>query len=124
MKRPFLKIGGLMLSVALLTACHKDDDVNTSNQPEFPTEYSELTVEQNKQKLEDNGITLVNNLTSIKSTTGIQTSIAFSDYMQGSTTPGTLNGRANEGLRLIDLLASYGTGKSTAGNVLNGMRTK
>ena len=126
MKKTFLKFGAFILAGSLLVACKKDDDA-TPNKPEFPTQFSDLTVEQNKENLEDNGIELVNSLNSIKDTDGIQTMIAFSEHLSDSDMPDHLeNGRVKEsqGMRLIHLLSSFGKGNATGRKTLAGLRTK
>lgn len=127
MNKNYLKFTTLILAGALaLTSCKDDDDeVKTTNEPEFPTEYSELTVEQNKSNLEDNGIQLINNITDLKITSGIQASIAFSEHLDGSTLPENLeNGRSgnNPGVNLLRFLASFGKGKSSIDATLSNMR--
>ena len=55
MKKTRLKFAVLLLSGFSFVACDKDDEVKPStNEPEFPTSFSKLTVEQNKAKLESN----------------------------------------------------------------------
>jgi len=125
MTKTLFKINAIIMIGAIMAACHKDE-VNTTNQPEFPTEYSELSVEQNKKNLEDNGIELADNITTLKNTSGVQASIAFSEYLDGSERPESIGGRiaaSNNGIRLIELLGSFGKGNSSVENVLAGMRT-
>jgi len=111
----------MLLSLSLLAACHNDD--NNSNKPEFPTKFSNLSVEENKQNLEDNGITLVNDLTTLKNSTGIQTSVAFNAHLDGSTGLDNLGARATTNVRLIQILSSFGKGKTSASNALKELGT-
>lgn len=127
MNKNYLKFTTLILAGALaVTSCKDDDDdVKTTNEPEFPTEYSELTVEQNKGNLEDNGVELINNVTDLKNSSGIQTSIAFSQHLDGSTLPENLEGgrvAGNPGVNLLRVLASFGKGKSSIASTLSNMR--
>ncbi|HEY5746523.1 MAG TPA: hypothetical protein VIU12_10630 [Chryseolinea sp.] len=124
MNKTFLKFGTLIVAASVFVGCSKDDDEVKTTEPEFPTEYSELTVEQNKSKLEDNGVSLVNAVTTLKNASGIQTSIAFSKYLDGSTLPDNIGGRVgdNGGVRLLQLLASFGNGQSSPAKTLAGLR--
>jgi len=128
MNKTLRKFSVLILSGVLLAACGDDDDSkpNTNIEPEFPTEYSDKTVEQNKAELQDNGIDLVNKITTLKSSSGIQTSIAFSEYLDGATLPENIGGRTatTPGLNLLQVLSSLGKGETTPGKVLDGMRAK
>ena len=130
MNKNLRKFSALILSAFLVAACGDDDkavDPAANLEPEFPTEFSEKSVEENKSQLEDNGIALVNQLTDLKGSTGIQTSIAFSAHLEGSDKPDNLSGGradANSGLKLIDLLAALGQGKASPADVASGMRTK
>jgi hypothetical protein len=130
MNKNLRKFSVLILSGFLWAACGDDDKATDPTpaviEPEFPTEFSEKTVEQNKSALEDNGVALVNNLTDLKSSTGIQASIAFSSHLEGSNVPDNLDGGRVSNSRAIDLLrllASLGQGKSSPTKVISGMRT-
>jgi hypothetical protein len=128
MNKNLRKFSVLILS-GLLLACGSDDDATEPTkpiEPEFPTEYSEKSVEENKGQLEDNGIALVNKVTTLKSSSGIQTSIAFSNHLDGSTLPDNLSdGRASSSktLGFMQLLASFGRGNSSFGKLASGART-
>ncbi|HEY9048351.1 MAG TPA: hypothetical protein VIN08_20730 [Ohtaekwangia sp.] len=128
MIKNYLKFSALILSGILAVSCGKDDEeTNNTNEPEFPTEYSDLTVEQNKANLEDNGISLVKSVTSLKNTSGIQTSIAFSKHLDGSTLPDNLsNGRVSntQGVNLLTILASLGNDKTSVADALSNMRVE
>lgn len=117
----------LLLSVVLITSCSEDDDNALKSRAEFPAEFSELTVEQNKEKLEDNGIDLVNNMTQLKSTGGVKTSASFNHFLSMATLPETQSGRtasSTQPVALIRLLAKFGAGKASASDVLSGARVK
>lgn len=123
------KFSVLILSGFLLAACGDDDKATeptpTEIEPEFPTDFSDKSVEENKSQLEDNGIALVNSLTDLKSSTGIQTSIAFSKHLEGSEVPNLDGGRVanSRAISLLQLLASLGQGKASPAKVISGMRT-
>lgn len=108
----------------MFVGCNKDDDEVKTTEPEFPTEFSELTVAQNKTKLEDNGVSLVNNIKTLKNASGIQTTIAFTQHLEGSTMPDNIGGRVgnNSGVKLLQLLSSFGQGKTTATKTIKGLR--
>jgi len=125
MNKTWFKFGALILAGSVVVGCSKDDNEVKTTEPEFPTDYSELTVEQNKTNLEDNGVSLVNSVTTLKNASGIQASIAFSKHLDGSTLPDNISGGRvgdNGGVRLLQLLASFGEGKSTPAKTLSGMR--
>jgi hypothetical protein len=125
MNKTFLKFGTLIVAASVFVGCSKNDDEVKTTEPEFPTKYSELTVEQNKSNLEDNGVSLVNSMTTLKNASGIQTSIAFSKHLDGSTLPDNISGGRvgdNGGVRLLQMLASFGEGKSTPAKTLSGLR--
>jgi hypothetical protein len=128
MNKTNLRFSAMILAGALLvSSCGNDDDVKPtpSNEPEFPTEFSTKTVEQNKESLEDNGIALINSVNSLKSASGIKTSIAFGSHLDGAGLPASLGGRlnANQGIRIISLLSSFGSGSTSASKTLSGMRS-
>lgn len=125
MNKTLLKFGTLIVAASVFVGCSKDDDAVKTTEPEFPTTYSQLTVEQNKTNLEDNGVGLVNAVTTLKNASGIQTSIAFSKYIDGSTLPDNIDGGRvgdNGGVRLLQLLASFGNGQSSPAKTLSGLR--
>jgi len=127
MNKTLRKFSVLILSGVILAACGDDDDAKTNNniEPEFPTEFSDKTVEQNKAELQDNGIDLVNKITTLKSSSGIQTSIAFSEHINGATLPENIGGRtATPGINLLQILSSLGKGEATPRKVIDGMRVK
>jgi hypothetical protein len=125
MNETFLKFGALVIAASVFVGCSKDDDEIKTTEPEFPTEYSELTVQQNKTNLEDNGVSLINEMSALKESSGIQTSVAFSQHLDGSTIPDNLDGGRvvnSGGVRLLQALASFGKGKTTPAKTLSGMR--
>jgi hypothetical protein len=81
MNKTFLKVGAFLFAGSMFVACSDDEEVKTT-EPEFPTEYSELTVAQNKTKLEDNGVALIGDIRTFKNSSGIQTSIAFTNHLK------------------------------------------
>jgi hypothetical protein len=126
MNKNYFKFSALLLAGSLIVSCSKDDEqVAPTNEPEFPTEFSELTVEQNKEKLEDNGIQLVDKVTNLKNTGGIQASIAFSKHVDGSKGLDNLEGgrqASNHGTGVARLLAAFGEGKSSTSQTLAALR--
>lgn len=123
MKKTFLKFGAFIVAGSMFVGCNKDEDVKAI-EPEFPTEYSELTVAQNKTKLEDNGVSLMNNITTFKNSSGIQTSIAFTQHLEGATVPENIGGRVsnNSGIKLLQTLSSFGKGKTSPSKTIKGLR--
>jgi hypothetical protein len=124
MKKTFLKFGAFIVAGSMFVGCNKDEDEVKTIEPEFPTEYSELTVAQNKTKLEDNGVSLISEITTFKNSSGVQTSIAFTQHMEGSTVPENIGGRVstNSGVKLLKLLSSFGQGKTSPSKTLKGLR--
>lgn len=64
----------------VFSSCKKDDEADV-NPIATPENFSELSVEENKKNLEDNGITMVNELTDLKNTSAIQTTISLSYFL-------------------------------------------
>jgi hypothetical protein len=124
MKKTFLKFGAFIVAGSMFVGCNKDDEEIKTIEPEFPTEYSELTVAQNKTKLEDNGVSLIGDITTFKNSSGIQTSIAFTQHLEGSTVPENMGGRvsSNSGVRLLKRLSSFGQGKTSVSKTIKGLR--
>src|SRR5687768_6558577 len=124
MKKTFLKFGAFIVAGSMFVGCNKDDDQVKPIEPEFPSDYSELTVAQNKTKLEDNGVSLMNDITTFKNSSGIQTSVAFTQHLEGSTVPENIGGRIsnNSGVKLLKILSSFGQGKTSPSKVMKGLR--
>ncbi len=124
MKKTFLKFGVFIVAGVMFVGCNKDEDEVKPIEPEFPTEYSELTVAQNKTKLEDNGVSLVGDITTFKNSSGIQTSVAFTQHLEGSTVPENIGGRVsnNSGVKLLKILSSFGQGKTSPSKTMKGLR--
>ena len=114
MKRPLLNSAIVAISLAFFASCKSSD--SDSN---FPTKFSSNTVEENKTNLENNGIDMVNNLTDLKNTTGIQATINFSKLstVDNSTARQSTSGSLN----FIHSLANFGQGKISAQQLLSTM---
>jgi hypothetical protein len=129
MNKPFLKFSAFFLASALLVACGSDDDAKSTEEEtgaEFPTEYADLTVEQNKGKLEDNGIEFVNSVEALKNSSGIETSVAFSGFLSDSEIPGSLQTGRKSSLPIFDLvsnLRAFGTNNRSVDKTVAGLRT-
>ncbi|MBT1686069.1 hypothetical protein [Dawidia soli] len=126
MNKPFLKFTAFFLAGAMLVACGSDDDVTKSNDEtgaEFPTEFSDLTVEENKSKLQDNGIEFTNSVETLKNSSGIETSIAFA----GFAADGDLEvGGRKSALPIFDLvnnLRNFAQNDRPVDKTLGGLRT-
>lgn len=122
-----VKLVTLLLSAALFVACSDDDDGDKSIVPDeqLPTEFSELTDEQNKEKLEENGLELVQDIRQLKNTQGVKTSISFSYFLSSAELPET--GRTAGSLQPLDLirsLAAFGEGNVSVTDVLKSARGK
>jgi hypothetical protein len=132
MNKPFLKFSALFLAGAMLVACGSDDDVakpiddedpDTEVPTEDPTEYADLTVEENKAKLQDNSIEFANSVETLKNSSGIETTIAFSTFLENAGVP--LNEGRKSSLPIFDLvnnLKDFASGKSID-NTIAGLRT-
>jgi hypothetical protein len=125
MNKPFLKFSAFFLAGAMLVACGSDDDAKSNeeeNGAEFPTEYADLTVEQNKSNLEDNGIEFANSVETLKNSSGIETSIAFSNF----ASEGDLEVGRKSSLPIFNLvnnLRDFATAKKPVNKTLEGLRT-
>jgi len=127
MNKPFLKFSAFFLAGAMLVACGSDDDAAKGNEEEpgaeFPTEYADLTVEQNKSNLEDNGIEFANSVEDLKNSSGIETSIAFSAFLDKAE---PFEGGRKSALPIFDLvdnLKDFATKGKSVDNTIAGLRT-
>jgi hypothetical protein len=112
-------------STVLLSSCSKDDDPSSIRpEVEIPTEFSELTVEQNKANLEEDGLTLVTKMTALKNTAGIKTSISMNHFLSTPLPEGGRLATNNKAVKMMLLLSRLGIGKAKASDVLKGFRTK
>lgn len=130
MNKPFLRFSAFFLVGALLVACGSDDDAKSSEEEtgaEFPTEFSDLTVEENKGKLQDNGIEFVNSVEALKNASGIETSVAFSNFFADAEKPSSLQtGGRKSSLPIFDLvnnLSAFATQNKPVDKTLAGLRT-
>ena len=124
MKMNYLKISMLLL-VGTMVACSDDDENAKPNKPEFPTEFSDLTPEQNKENLEANGIEFVNSITTLKNTVGVQGMIALGGHIDGSAGLDNLPGgrkASNHGVGVARLFAAFGKNNATASQTLSALR--
>lgn len=128
MNKPFLKFSAFFFASALLVACGSDDDAKSTEETgaEFPTEYSDLTIEENKGKLQDNGIEFVNSVEALKNASGIETTIAFSNFVDASELPNSLEvGGRRSSLPIFNLvnnLKAFATKGQPVDRTLEGMR--
>jgi hypothetical protein len=131
MKKPMLKFPSILLGLALfsssvlLTSCKDDEVKKEESEFEVPTTYSELSVEQNKANLEDNGVELVNNLTEFKNTAGIQSTISFSDVLNSAEfSGGRKDMNSNKAIFAIKKLASFAKNKKSGSDIFTGLRAQ
>jgi hypothetical protein len=113
-------------STVLLSSCSKDDDP-ASARPEvkIPTEFSDLTAEQNKANLESSSLTLAGKMTTLKNMAGINTTISLNHFLEAASLPE--GGRAatnNKAVKMMLLLSRFGIGKAKASDVMKGFRAK
>lgn len=122
---PLFFSAGLITSTFLLSSCGKDDEAESIRpEVEIPTEFGELTVEQNKAQLESNGLQLVTNMTELKNTAGIKTTISLNHFLSVATLPDNGRVASNKAVKMMSLLAQFGIGKAKASDVLSGFRAK
>jgi hypothetical protein len=111
----------------LMSACDDNEDP-TSIRPEveIPTDFSKLTDEQNKENLEDNGIELVNAMTSMKNTAGVKSAISFASFLDKAAIPANSRNAigANKVISMMRLLSRFGLGKADGSEVLKSLRKK
>jgi hypothetical protein len=116
----------IMLSAVMLSSC-KNDDETGSILPvvDIPTQFSDLSPEQNKANLEEDGVALINELEALKDSPGINTTESLDHFISIAGVPE--GGRAatdNKAMKMMLLLAKFGVGKAKAVEVLKGFRTK
>ncbi|HYG38865.1 MAG TPA: hypothetical protein VD908_09605 [Cytophagales bacterium] len=118
---PLVFVGGLVL-----TSCNKEDDIKKEDPiTEVPTEFSEKSVAENKEELENNGIEMVSTMTELKSTASVKGAISFSHFIEELLMDSEENQRkilSHKGIALMQLLASFGKDKTSSTKVLSGMR--
>jgi hypothetical protein len=115
----------VMASTMLLSSCGKDDDENIRPEVEIPTEFSKLSVEQNKTNIENNGIQLVNKMTTLKNSAGIKTTISMEHFLSVAEVPeGGRVATNNKAVKMMLLLSRLGLGKAQPADVLKGFRAK
>lgn len=118
---PLVFVGGLVL-----TSCNKEDDIKKEDPiTEIPTEFSEKSVAENKEELENNGIEMVNTMTELKNTASVKGAISFSHFIEELSMDSEENQRkilSHKGIALMQLLASFGKDKTSSTKVLSGMR--
>jgi hypothetical protein len=122
---------GLVTAVAAGTAtitATTEDGAKTATATITVTDFSDLSVEQNKAKLEENGISLVNDLTEIKNADGIETAqtllnLFFTDEEEVPPTGGRQSLALRKSMSVLQLLSNFKNGKTTARDVMAGMRT-
>lgn len=111
------------------SSCNKDDDADP-NPAQVPDKFSELTVEQNKTNIEDNGIAMVNRMTELKSTSAIQTSINLSNLLEINdpltedqvVEPGRLSSSSSK-YAIVQTLANFGQGRAGSEEVFETLKT-
>lgn len=125
----------LSLPVALIlfglgfSSCNKDDD-SAPNPAQAPDTFSELTVEQNKTNIEDNGIAMVNKMNELKSSSAIETSINLSQLLELNDPlsddtmlePGRLSGSTSK-YSIVQALAGLGQGTSGSKEIFETLKT-
>jgi hypothetical protein len=123
MKKIYRKLIPLCLGGVVLFSCHKDDEVKKSDPlTQIPSTFSELTVEQNKTQLEDNGIEVVNGLTELKNSLSVKSSISFSSFLNQAS-PDNSGMRKTRGLQIVNLLSMFGKGQISSKQLLTNLRT-
>lgn len=112
------------ISISLFSC--KDDEGEEVNPIEIPEEFSELSDEENKKNIEDNGIELVNEMEDLKSSNAIEASIAFSHFLEiNSPDINARNGRsATSYYGLLQNLSLFGKDKADAKVIFETMRSK
>lgn len=115
----------VLAGTVFLSSCKDDEAESIRPTVEIPTDFSDLTDEQNKQNLESNGVEFVNNLTTLQNSEGVQTSISLVNWLNAAPLPE--NGRkatSNKAFSVIQLLARFGQGTASSKDVLAGMRVR
>lgn len=75
----------MFIASVFFTACNKDKDEKTP----FNAKYADLSIEENKANLEEEGIAMVNELEGLKNATAIEVAINFEDLSSNE-----VNGRS------------------------------
>lgn len=126
MKKSYLRIIPFFFAgTFFLASCNKEDDIKKDDpMTQYPSEFSDKTVAENKADLEDNGIEMVNNLTELKNTSGINGSISFTHFLSMESGSSMERNIADQpGVSIMKTLSDFAQGKTTADKVLANMRT-
>lgn len=117
---PLVLVGGMVL-----VSCNKEDDIKKDDPLKtYPTEFTKKSSEENKAQLENNGIEMINNMTDLKNSSGIETCKAFAHFLsQDSEDNSNQRIIQNKGIMLLKTLASFGKGQTSATKVFSNMRT-
>jgi hypothetical protein len=107
-----------IMASLLVFSCGKDE-VTPEN--EMPEEFSELTVEQNKEKLEANGIEMIHDLEDLKNSTVADASTNLVNLMEYIDNG---NMRKSAGGRILTALQGIQDGKASVNDVFSSLRLK
>jgi hypothetical protein len=133
MNKPTNKLQILLLSTFfvagafLMSACDDNEDpASIRPKVEIPTDFSNLTDEQNKENLEDNGIELVNAMTAMKNTAGVKSAISFTHFLGEAEIPQNSRNAigANKVISMMHLISRFGLGTADGSEVLKSLRKK
>jgi hypothetical protein len=119
---------GLVTAVAAGTAtitATSEDGAKTGTTAITVTEFSTATVEQNKSKLEENGIALVNDLTNLKEAEGVKTAESLVNLLLGGfgSSAGRQSVATGHTFKVLQLLSKFKKGQATPREVMAGMKT-
>lgn len=127
MKKTNLLLIALIVGTTF-SSCKKDDETEV-NPVTTPDKFSELSVEENKANLEDNGIQLVNEMNDLKNTSAIKTTISLSHFLDMNdplADDGIEGGRtqaSSSKYALVRAISQFGQGKSGSNAVFGAMKT-
>jgi hypothetical protein len=116
------KISILLFSLAIMalfaTSCKKD----SSSSPSEPG-FSNNTVEQNKQSMEQSGIDLVNNMDQLRTNTGIKTLAALADLTSQNTSIQKCGLQKSKIFEVIYVAKSISQGNRSVENISNQLKS-
>lgn len=113
-----LSLIALMAVTSLFVFSCKDDEV--SSEAEFPEKFSKLSVEENKAQLENNGISLVNELEGLQGSKSVEATANLVRLFQYLGDEGNMDG--STGGRLLNSVSDLQKDSKSAKKVFSALR--
>lgn len=121
----YLLSAGAIAGALTFTSCSDEEEIESIRpEVELPEQFSTLTAEQNKQKLEDEGLKLVQNMKELKDSKAVDGAVSFNHFASVASIPDGGRVSTNKAVKMFMLLGQFGIGQKSATDLLRGFRTK